>query len=53
MTVVLLTRVDPLARYLARFGKSPSNRYAAGLLSVLARMKNDIIPEQGNEDVLI
>ena len=43
MTTVLLTRVDPPVRYLVKFGNNPSNRYAIGLLSILARVKNDII----------
>ena len=51
MTPVLLTFLVPPARYLARFGRSPSNRYAAGLFSVLVRMKNDIVLKSENDAV--
>ena len=43
MTPVVLTNFDPPARYLARFGKSPSNRYATGLFSILAHIEDDIV----------
>ena len=53
MVPVLLTYLEPPDRYLARFGNSPSTRYATGLFPILLEEENGMIWTNEVENVWI